>query len=89
MLNLVKERWVAGFAACMVNGQLAIAYPLYSHIHYITKYCTKSYMARDGMNGSIAWPTAHPEEWLWMHHEVRMEAQRAGKLTITFLSHKE
>ena len=31
------------------------------------------------MNGSIAWPTAHPEEWLWMHHEVRVEAQRAGK----------
>ena len=76
ILDLVKRWWLDGFAACMVNGQLAIAYPLYSHTHYITAYITKSYFARGGI---IACPTAHHEGWHRMRHEDQVEAQRAGR----------
>jgi hypothetical protein len=42
ILDLVKRWWLDGFAACMVNGQLAIACPLKSHTAYITAYISKS-----------------------------------------------
>lgn len=83
ILDLVKRWWLDGFAACMVNGQLAIACPLKSHIPYITAYIRKSCFAR-------AWPTIHPEDWHRIQHQerqrewlvsdfTRMEAQRSGR----------
>ena len=83
ILDLVKRWWLDGFAACMVNGQLAIAYPLNSHTPYITAYISKYCFAR-------AWPTIHPEAWYRIQHQererewlvadyTRMGAQRSGR----------
>ena len=74
VLDLVKRWWLDGFAAWMVNGQLAIACPLHSHTPcpYITAYMSNSCIAR-------AWPTVHPGGWHRIQHEDRVEAQRAGR----------
>ena len=82
VLDLAKRWWLDGFAACTVNGQLAIAYPLYSHTHYIAAYVAKSWFAR-------AWPTVHPVGWHRMQHEDRVEAQRAGRTHYHFLVAQE
>ena len=79
ILDLVKRWWLDGFAARMVNGQLAIACPLDSHRISLPLY-TVMYATRS---------SAHPEAWNETQHVVRIEAQRRGQTQYHFLVARE
>ena len=68
ILDLVKKWWLAGFAARMVNGQLAIAYPLASPRRFISALASHRHF--------IFTSASH---WHWIQREVRIETPHRGR----------